>query len=161
MKKLIVFLLTVSLFLASGIPAMAAADTVDVTISVPALSTFAAGADVTLTAVAGDLDNGYIFAQDDSTMTLQDNTGSWTLEAQLDTAYTDYALWIEDTQAAGNSTGTGFIEIDNVAAGELTTFAGYGTAGDYTYSLDWLATGLSWTTTQSDQAKTVTFTHTT
>ena len=161
MRKVLILLCGLSIFLASGIPAVAATDTVDVTISVPALSTFAAGADVTLTATTTDLDNGYIFAQDDSTMTLQDNTASWTLEAQLDTAYTDYSLWIEDTQASGNATGTGFIQIVHTAATELTTFAGYGTTGDHTFNLDWLATGLSWTTTQSDQVKTVTFTHTT
>ncbi len=142
-------------------PAYAAADTVDVTISVPALATFDAGVDVTLTATVGDLDNTYIFNQDDSTMTLQDNTAAWTLTAQLDTAYTDYSLWIEDTQVAGNGTGAGFIEIVDSGANALTTFAGYGTTGDFTYDLDWLATGLSWTTTQSDQQKTVTFTHTT
>jgi hypothetical protein len=142
-------------------PAYAAVDTVDVTISVPALSTFDAGIDVTLTAVVADLDNTYIFDQDASTMTLQDNTASWTLTAQLDTAYTDYSLWIEDTQVAGNATGAGFVEIVDSGANALSSFAGYGTTGDFTYDLDWLATGLGWTTTQSDQQKTVTFTHTT
>jgi hypothetical protein len=142
-------------------PAFGAADTVDVTISVPALSTFDAGGDVTLTATATDLDNTYVFAQDDSTMTLQDNTAAWTLTAQLDTAYTDYSLWVEDSQAAGNATGASFVEIVNTGANALTTLAGYGTTGDHTFNLDWLATGLSWTTTQSDQLKTVTFTHST
>jgi hypothetical protein len=161
MNKVIIFILVLVIFLATGIPAMAAADTVDVTISVPALATLDAGNDVTLTATANDLDNGYVFSQDDSTMTLQDNTGSWTLTAQLDTAYTDYSLWIEDTQASGNATGAGFIEIVNTSATELSSFAGYGNAGDHTFDLDWLATGLSWTTFQGDQQKTVTFTHTT
>ena len=161
MKKVGIIIITLCAFGVFATPALAAVDTVDVTISVPALSTFAAGADVTLTATATDLDNTYIFAADDSTMTLQDNTAGWTLTAQLDTAYTDYSLWIEDTQAAGNGTGAGFKEIVNGSAVALDTFAGYGTAGDFTYDLDWLATGLSWTSTQSDQLKTVTFTTTT
>jgi hypothetical protein len=161
MKKFGIILLTLTAIVILATPIFAAVDTVDVTISVPALSTFAAGADVTLTAVVADLDNTYIFAADDSTMTLQDNTAAWTLTAQLDTAYTDYSLWIEDTQAAGNATGASFIQIVNGSATALASFAGYGTAGDFTYDLDWLATGLSWTTVQSDQLKTVTFTHTT
>ena len=161
MKKVGILIIAICLFGVFATPAMAATDDVDVTISVPALSTLAAGADVTLTATATDLDNTYIFAVDDSTMTLQDNTSGWTLTAQLDTAYTDYSLWIEDTQVAGNGTGAGFKEIVNASAVALDTFAGYGTAGDFTYNLDWLATGLSWITVQSDQLKTVTFTTTT
>ena len=161
MKKFGICLASLCVLAIMGTPVMAATDDVMVTISVPALSTFAAGADVTLTATANDLDNTYVFAADDSTMTLQDNTAGWTLQAQLDTAYTDYSLWIEDTEAAGNATGAGFKNIVNGAPVALDSFAGYGTAGDFTYDLDWLATGLSWTTVQSDQQKTVTFTHTT
>lgn len=161
MRKFGILSLTLLAIMILATPIFAAVETVDVTISVPALSSFAAGADVTLTAVAADLDNTFIFAVDDSTMTLQDNTAAWTLTAQLDTAYTDYSLWIEDTQAAGDAAGTGFIEIVNGSATALDSFVGYGTAGDFTYDLDWLATGLSWATAQSDQLKTVTFTHTT
>ena len=161
MRKVGLLIIAFCVFAIYAVPASAATDDVLVTISVPALSTFAAGNDVTLTATATDLDNTYVFSQDDSTMTLQDNTASWTLTAQLDTAYTDYTLWIEDSQATGNATGTNFVEIDNTVANALDTFAGYGTAGDHTFNLDWLATGLGWTTTQSDQQKTVTFTHTT
>ena len=161
MKRIILLLAGIVIFSAMAYPASAATDTVDVTISVPALSTFEAGANVTLTATATDLDNTSIFSQVASTMTLQDNTAAWTLTAQLDSAYTDYSLWIEDTQVAGNATGAGFVEIVDSGANALSTFAGYGTTGDFTFNLDWLATGLSWTTTQSDQLKTVTFTHTT
>ncbi len=161
MKRIILLLAGILIFGIMAYPAFAAADTVDVTISVPALSTFDAGVDVTLTATVADLDNTYIFNQDDSTMTLQDNTAGWTLTAQLDSAYTDYSLWIEDTQVAGNGTGAGFVEIVDSGANALASFAGYGTTGDFTFDLDWLATGLSWTTTQSNQTQTVTFTHTT
>lgn len=162
MKLYIRFLIAVAAIVLMASPCFAPTDDVDVTIDVPALSTFAAGADVTLTAVAADLDNTYVFAADDSTMTLQDNTAGWTLEAELDAAYTDYTLWIEDTQAAGNGTGAGFLQIPITASTvALDSFVGYGTAGDFTYDLDWLATGLSWTSTQSSQTQTVTFTHTT
>ena len=130
MNKVRIFIITLCLFGVLATPALAATDTVDVTISVPALSTFAAGADVTLTATATDLDNTYVFAADDSTMTLQDNTAAWTLEAELDAAYTDYTLWVEDTQAAGNATGAGFKQITiTPATVALDTFVGYGTAG--------------------------------
>ena len=161
MNRYLLIPITLLIFVMLAVPCMAADDTVDVTISVPALSTFTAGGDVTLTATTTDLDNTYVFSADDSTMILQDNTASWTLTAQLDTAYTDYSLWIEDTQVSGNATGAGFIQIINSSATALSSFVGYGTTGDHTYALDWLATGLSWTTVQSDQTKTVTFTHTT
>jgi hypothetical protein len=161
MKRLGVFLASLCMLGILASAAWAPTDTVDVTISVPALTTFDAGIDVTLTATATDLDNTYMFDQDASTMTLKDNTAAWTLTAQLDSAYTDYSLWIEDTQTAGNATGANFVEIVDSSANALTTFAGYGTTGDHTYDLDWLVTGLGWTTTQSDQIKTVTFTHTT
>lgn len=161
MKRYILLPIVILMLVLFAVPAMAADDTVDVTISVPALSTFTAGNDVTLTATTTDLDNTFIFTADDSTMILQDNTAAWTLTAQLDTAYTDYSLWIEDTQVAGHAAGTGFIQIIHSSATALSTFVGYGTTGNHSFSLDWLATGLSWTTTQSDQTKTVTFTHTT
>ena len=162
MKLYTRFLIAIAVVALIATPCFAPTDTVDVTITVPALSTIAGGADVTLTAVAADLDNLYVFAADDSTMTLQDNTAAWTLTAEIDAAYTDYTLWVEDTQATGNSTGAGFLEIPvNPSTIALASFVGYGTAGDFSWDLDWLATGLSWTSTQSSQMKTVTFTHTT
>ena len=162
MKRVSLIVAGILIFAVIAYPAMAATDDVDVTISVPALSTFAAGIDVTLTATATDLDNTFVFETNSSTMTLQDNTAGWTLTAELDADYTDYTLWIEDTQAAGNATGAGFKQIpETPATVALDSFAGYGTTGDFTYQLDWLATGLGWTTAQGDQQQTVTFTHTT
>ncbi|MCH7496024.1 MAG: hypothetical protein IH825_08055, partial [Candidatus Marinimicrobia bacterium] len=137
MRRFGIFIWGILAFTLLATPAMAVTDTVDVTISVPALSTFNAGGDVTLTATATDLDNTFVFAADASTMTLQDNTASWTLEAEIDTAYTDYSLYIEDTQASGNASGTGFHLIPvNPSTVALTSFAGYGTTGDFTYTLD-------------------------
>jgi hypothetical protein len=162
MKRVGLLLIGILGFALIAVPAMAATDTVDVTISVPALSTFAAGVDVTLTATVTDLDNTYVFTANASTMTLQDNTSGWTLTAELDAAYTNYTLWIEDTQAAGNATGVGFKQIPvTPTTVALDTFVNYGNTGDMTFQLDWLATGLSWTTYQGDQQNTVTFTHTT
>ena len=156
------FLIGIALVALMVSPGLAATDTVNVTITVPAFSSFAAGVDVTLTAVAADLDNTYVFSANASTMTLQDNTAAWTLTAALSVAYTDYTLWIEDTQASGNATGAGFKQIPvTPTTVALDTFAGYGTAGNYSYGLDWLATGLSWTLSPASQIKTVTFTHTT
>jgi len=162
MKRVGIILISVFAVAFIASPAMAAVDTVDVTISIPPLSTFAAGNDVTLTAIAIDLDNTFVFSANASTMTLQDNTSGWTLTAELDAAYTDYTLWVEDTQAAGNATGVGFKQIPvTPSTVELDTFVNYGNTGDMTFLLDWLATGLGWTTVQSDQPQTVTFTHTT
>ena len=140
----------------------AAIDTVDVTISVPALYSFEAGGDVLLTATTTDLSNTYIFDQNASTMEVKVNTNSWTLFASLDSAYTDYTLWVDDIKVSGHVSGSGFNEIPvSPASNSMNLFVGYGNEGNRTYNLDWLATGLGWDTYQGDQVRTVTFTLTT
>ena len=142
-------------------PAWGATDTVDVTISIPSLSAFNAGADVTLTAVVADLNNQFIFSQDASTMVVKANTDAWTLTAQLDSDFTDYSLWVEDDKTSGNNDGSGFKPITASLPKALNGFKNYGDKGDHTYNLDWQATGVSWTSYQGNQTRTVTFTLTT
>jgi hypothetical protein len=159
LNRLRIIFLMICLGLFSGYPVAAQTDTADVNVSISELSYIDAGADVNLTAIVADLNQTYMFSADASTMTLKSNSDSWTLTASLDSAYTDYALYIEDNKGTGDPAGAGFNLIPAApSSGEMSLFTNYGDAGDYTYDLDWLVINMSWSSSQGDQVRTVTFT---
>jgi hypothetical protein len=136
-----------------------ATDTVTVTVTIPELFEFSATGDFTATLDGDDLDAGYYFAGDVTTIVVKNNDGSWTLKGKLSAVPSTYSVWIDDAASdPGDDDTTGFKQLTAVDAA-LDNFANYGTAGDWSYSADWMLSGLDWEDNEADDlSATATFT---
>lgn len=157
MKKLGIFLVTLFALALFAIPALAVTDTFHVTI--PALNYFlVTDGDDSVSIIADDLTAGYKNEILTTCIAIYDN-GTWTATLESDADPSGYLMWIDDadtTQTTGNYTAL------TTTATEMSSFAGYGTAGQHDYTnITILITGLDWTdkdATGTTYTATVTYT---
>ena len=144
MKRLGIFIVTLFALCLFAIPATAATDDFTVTVTIPLLNYFlVTDGNDTVTLIAGDLTAGYRNETLTSDIAIYDNSTTWTATLTSDTAPSGYLLWIDDTDT-GQTTGNYTALTTTPTA--MSSFAGYGTAGQHDYnSITLLITGLDWT----------------
>jgi len=161
MKKLYLLLgilLTLALF---ALPAMAATDTdsVTVTVTIGDLYQISATGNLSTTITGDDLDAGFDWNADVTTLDIDDNSTGWSVSAQLATVPTEYDIYIDDDSAGSGGDTTGMTQL--TGGDDALTLNGEGNAGSSTYGIDYLITGLDWTDTEDLSGVNLTFTLTT
>jgi len=161
MKKLGIFLVALFAVGLFAVSALALTDTFSFTVTIPALNYFLItdGAD-SINVAAADLTAGYKNVTDSGTTIAIYDNGTWTATVALNADPSGYLLWCDDDDVG--QTTTNWTALTFAGGNALSSFTGYGAAGQHDYTtINLLITGLDWSdkdATGTTYTATVTYT---
>ena len=119
------------------------AEEVTMTVEIPDASEFGVSGDFSASVAAADLDAGFKYVANVTTLTIKDNTADWDVTAALDTLPSGYAIHVDDNSDGSSGSTTGFLQLTTSASS--LSLANEGAAGSFSPVLDYLISGLEWT----------------